>query len=165
MRGLPGLEGTTTLVSEGPQGAKPTLPPLASFPLSTPGKLVHGRCSVGFVGYTPTENDNSPPHLSEKEEEERRGAVFRGKWEDPKITKRQAITVVYLARVKPEKTPGVGPQQAGAFVIHMFCQPQGTRAVERYPAYIKTNSEDVSISFCEIRIMVQPTTSEVGFLS
>lgn len=78
MRGLPRLEGTTTFVSEGSQGAKPTLSSLASFPLSTPCKLVHGRCSVGFVGYTPTEIDNSPQHLPEEEEEERRGAVFRG---------------------------------------------------------------------------------------
>lgn len=95
-----------------------------------------------------------PHNICLRRQKKDEGLFLGVKWEDPKITKGQAIPVVYLARVKPEKTPGMGPQQAGAFVIHMFCQPQGIRGVERNPAYIKTNSEDVSSSFCEIRIVV-----------
>lgn len=107
-----------------------------------------------------------PPNICLRRKKKKDEGLFLGvKWEDPKITKCQAITVVYLARVKPEKSPGTGPQQAGAFVIRMFCQPQGTRAVDRNPAYMKTDSEDVSSSFCAIRIVVKPTMSEVGFLS
>lgn len=72
-----------------------------------------------------------PPNICLRRKKKKDEGLFLGvKWEDPKITKRQAITVIYLARVKPEKTPRhgataprLGHLQSTCFANHKELEP------------------------------------------